>query len=364
MPDETTSLPESGHANGALPRLTERVLEALATAILVTDAEGRVLLANRRALQIIERERAAVVGKPVGELFPEVAALIAASPRDPDPARSQLRFRARDGRELVIGFTAAPIPDASGPGPCFAVLFRDITAAERLQAERDRLLQTAAAGRLFPAMLHELRNPLSAATSTLELLLEEPLDQELTGTLRALLGELRRMTLTLDGVGLLPADRNAVKHIAVDEALADAFRILEPLMRRKGIEGRCELPALPLLAFDRAAIRAVAFNLLNNAIQACATGATIRLAAALLPGPGLELTVEDTGPGMAPEVLAQCRELFFTTRPGGTGVGLALCQLVVDRGGGQMQIESAPGRGTRVRVRLPCVAGPAARTGG
>lgn len=354
MPEEIASLPERGPASGSLPRLTERVLEALATAILVTDAEGTVLLANRRALQIVGRERAAVEGRPVGELFPEVAAQIAASPRDPDPARSQLRFRAPDGRELVVGFTAAPIPDA--PGPCFAVLFRDITAAERLQAERDRLLQTAAAGRLFPAMLHELRNPLSAATATLELLLEEPHEPELTGTLHALLGELRRMTLTLDGVGVLPADRNLVKHIAVDAALADAFRILEPLMRRRGIEGRCELPTLPLLAFDRAAIRAVAFNLLNNAIQACGPGTTIRLSAALLPGPGLELSVEDTGPGMAPEVLAQCRELFFTTRPGGTGVGLALCQMVVDRCGGQMEIASAQDQGTRVRVRLPCVA--------
>ena len=101
-------------------------------------------------------------------------------------------------------------------------------------------------------------------------------------------------------------------------------------------------------------IRAIVFNLVTNSIYACREGDSITVAARLTRlGKDLVLTVADTGSGMTPEVLSRCKELFFTTRPNGSGIGLALCQSVIEKIGGDLSIRSEVGRGTVVTATLP-----------
>jgi two-component system NtrC family sensor kinase len=119
-------------------------------------------------------------------------------------------------------------------------------------------------------------------------------------------------------------------------------------------------PDLPPVPADAAALRQVLLNLLTNAIDATEPPGTITVSAAVLPqngrpGRSLELTVADTGHGMAPEELRRAVEPFYTTKaPGrGTGLGLAIVDHIVRAHGGQLEVESVRGQGTSVRVRLP-----------
>jgi signal transduction histidine kinase len=94
------------------------------------------------------------------------------------------------------------------------------------------------------------------------------------------------------------------------------------------------------------------FNLVQNAIQACRTGGKV-VVQSKLEDNWLEFSVEDTGQGMTPEVLARCRDLFFTTKVRGSGIGLSLCHQICKDAGGELRIESEPGQGTKITARVP-----------
>ncbi len=338
-------------------RLADRVLDAVPSAVLVADTEGRIVYANARAAEILERSPSWLAGRRLAEVVPEVAEHVAAPAAD--LASQQVEYRSPSGRLIHIGFRPADLRPVPGATPLRLVIFQDITETEKVRAERDRLLRIAAVGEVMPAMLHELQNPLATATAALEVLIEDLEPGRVQDDLHAVLGELRRMRLTLEGAGLVSEPAGDARNAAVDLALTETFRVLERQLAARGIRAHCAVPALPLLPVDAGVTRAVAFNLLNNAMQACRPGDAVELGARL-DGEALEYWVADTGPGMAPEVLAHCTDLFFTTKPSGSGIGLALCARTVERMGGRLQISSEPGRGTRALVRLPIAPGRAA----
>jgi PAS domain S-box-containing protein len=330
----------------------DRVLDALPTAVVVVDEGGRVVTANDRAAEILGVVPAELAGAALERVLPEWQDRRDDCGAAPDAdARSEFDHLRPDGSTVAVGLRVTPLA-SDGDGRLRLLCFQDVTPFRRIQQERDRLLQLAAVSEIMPSVLHELKNPLAAATAAMEIALEEAPAGPLQDDLHAILCELRRALLTLDGVGLLRPTGVRFRHAAIDLALTETFRILEGQLRGKGLTGRCLVPALPLLPLDPSLVRALAFNLLNNAIQACRRGDEIELSARIGAGT-LELHVTDSGPGMPPEVLARCRELFFTTRPNGSGVGLALCQSVAQAAGGSLEIASSPYLGTRVTVILP-----------
>ncbi len=347
---QTSAGPRSA---GVWDRLSTEMLERLPAGILVLDSDRRILTANLRAVAVLGQPLSSMVSRHLAEVLPEVAEKVGA-PGTPVPDDDRLRASVvrPDGRVVSVGFRGGDI--VVDGVTATVLLFQDLTGFDALRRERDRLLQLATVGEVLPAILHELKNPLAAVTTAVEVLLEEVPEGHVQTELHAILTEVRRMKLSFDGIGLINHGLRCERHSAIDYALIEAFRILEPQMTAKGMRCRCDVPALPLLAFDPAVLRAVLFNLLTNSIYACARGASIEVEARLrLPGPVFELSVTDSGTGMPPDVLARCRELFFTTKPSGSGIGLALCEGVVSGAGGLMEIESAEGRGTLVRVTVP-----------
>lgn len=253
----------------------------------------------------------------------------------------------------------------------------------RLREERDRLLQLAAVGEVLPSLLHELRNPIAGVTTALEVLVEDMEDGELRDTLHALLGELRRAQLTLQGIGTADrALRGDGSHHAIDNALRDACRVMSASAREAGVELRTDIPDLPLLPIDAPALRGVVFNLLNNAIAAARAegAASIPPATAAdgclpthrrtsvrsptvdvsvrLDDTTLVVIVQDTGTGMKPDVLARCTQLFFTTKARGSGIGLALARRTIESVGGSISVASELGQGTSVTLSIPIDADP------
>jgi len=164
----------------------------------------------------------------------------------------------------------------------------------------------------------------------------------------------RRLGLTIDGLGRFRHEVRSERHVAIDLAIREAFSLLEPQARARGIEGHTDIRDMPLLPFEAAAVRAVVFNLVTNSLHACREGQRIDLQAWFdRETSKFHLAVIDTGSGMTSDVLTRCTELFFTTKPKGSGIGLALCKGVADAVGGEMLVESTPGRGTRVSMTLP-----------
>ena len=223
-------------------------------------------------------------------------------------------------------------------------------------------MQFATLGDALPSILHELRNPLAAVSNSLELLIEEASD-EVRQDLAPVLWEIRRMKLTLHGVGGLFGTVHTSRETALDFAIGEACRILTWSAEPRGIRIVTDVPTLPLLPLDWGVVSGVVFNLVKNAIDACTAGDVITVGAELRGDEAFAVKVSDTGPGMPPDVLAHCRQIFYSTKSSGSGIGLALCQRIADVSGGQLEIASAPGAGTTVILTFPlCQRAPVPRT--
>lgn len=328
----------------------DQILDRIGAGVLVVDATGSVEYGNAGAAKILRRAPRELAGRTLAALFEIDPELTQTTEGE---TRREVAIPQADGATMMIGFSISPPCDRGSR----TVLFQEIGAMLELRRERDRLLQLAALGDTLPSILHELRNPLASVTNTLELCIEESVPP-LRDDLHAILGAVRSMNLMLQAVGGLVRPIHVTRHVAVDQAIREACRILEVTTTARGITLDSEIATLPLLPLDWGVISGVVFNLVKNAIDACRRGGVIRVRATLAAPDTFELAVSDNGAGMTPEVLARCRELFFTNKDKGSGIGLALCQGIAEKSGGSLRIESAVGAGTTVTLLVPVAIKP------
>jgi signal transduction histidine kinase len=335
--------------------LTE-IIDSVGTAILAAAEDGEIVFANARAKDLF------------GALFPEgfdpdtrrcdVAEVLApidslvVTQKSGGFRRPLLRVK-HDNVERTFGYTITPV-EGGPPGPAYVISFQDVTHVQRLEDERDRLLKLATVGEVMPMLLHETKNPLAAAVTTLELLLEERTEPALRVELHGVLVEIRRALLSLEGLGSVGRTLRSGRAHAIDHAVREVVALMEARARGHGVQLSCEIPSLPLLPLDPSTMRGIVLNLITNAIQACTQGhAHVLVQLKLDEVNTLRLDVIDSGQGMTPDILRRCRELFFTTKRTGTGIGLALCARLVEEAGGTLHIESASGRGTHIAITIP-----------
>jgi nitrogen fixation/metabolism regulation signal transduction histidine kinase len=243
-----------------------------------------------------------------------------------------------------------------GRPPGRIVLLEDVTDIVR----SGRL---AAWAEMTRRIAHEIKNPLTPIQLSVEhvrrvwqagdarfgSVLKECLDN-IQGQVRAL----RQIASEFSAYARVPEIRTTSTTIdQLFDAALDPYVTAPP----PGIAiSRTVPPGLPEIAVDRAVMARALVNLIENAIQAMASGGTLTLAAAPEDGRGparVRLTVSDSGSGIAPEILARIFEPYFSTKSGGTGLGLAIARRAVEEHGGTIDIRSGLGRGTVVTLVLP-----------
>lgn len=320
----------------------DEVLEQLPAAVCVLDRRGTVVDANARARELLQRPLA---GLDVADVLVPLTALLKTSGE-----HSSCEVVLPSGRTATLGYTIGHL--RSDADRRYVVSFRDISQVRALQEERDRLLKLAGVGSVLPTILHGLKNPLAAITVAVEVLCEEEVAPDIHQQLLAVLAEIRRMRLALEGVTAIGQDLRGPGFHAVDQTIREAVALLTARAESSHVHLRADVDTFSPLPFEPAVVSAIVFNLTVNALQACASGDTIRLHASCEAG-AFELTVSDTGSGMPEQVYRRCTELFFTTRRTGSGIGLALCRQLAERAGGGLEILSVPGFGTSITIRVP-----------
>ncbi|MDP4299630.1 sensor histidine kinase [Leptothrix discophora] len=241
----------------------------------------------------------------------------------------------------------------------YLALFGLIRRADQtMQRQREQLLdheKLAVIGEMSTAVAHGIRNPLASIRSSAELIQDGPpeLSQQsaadvisecdrLEHWVSELLSYARPMHAEQVPVVLLPL---------IEACLNDSRREFQ----RRGIEVENLVPAsLPAVRGNALLIGQVLRSLLSNALEACESAGHIRVQAVLDESCRcVTVSVTDNGPGMSPAQLRCAGQPFFTTKPRGLGVGLALARRIVERLGGRLEIDSAPGRGTSVHICMP-----------
>jgi two-component system sensor histidine kinase HydH len=227
---------------------------------------------------------------------------------------------------------------------------------DRLQNDLRRSERLAALGKLLAGVAHEVRNPLAGIRSTAQLWQRGVvgLDDESLGGLVHEVDRLEEIVSRLlqfsraDAQDLVPGDLNAV--------VAEAARLAEGSAESKAVRLEVDLQTdLPPVAMARSALLQVFRNLTTNAVQAMVAGGTLRLSTRVDPSRRLVLaSVDDTGPGLAPEVTGHLFEPFFTTKAEGTGLGLAIAREITLAHRGDLRAANRPdGPGASFTIVLP-----------
>ena len=218
--------------------------------------------------------------------------------------------------------------------------------------ESERL---AAVGRMAGGVAHEVRNPLSSIKG-LALLLKHkfPEHSRERDTADLLIQETERMNRTI--TEMLSFTRPAPLRLAPVDLGALLQRSLE-LVRTEAadsgvVTGLQVAPGLPAVEGDADRLQQVLMNVLLTGLQAMEEGGRLQVTAAA-DADGVEVRITDTGRGIAPELQAQVFFPYFTTKPGGSGIGLAISQKIIADHHGSIEIESESGQGATVVIRLP-----------
>lgn len=342
---------------------------------------------NRATFTIFGGEPASILGRSVLDLSPEVqpdgerssaAARKIAKATATHPLQTfQWVHQTVEGRRFEAEVRLKPFPQAEEDRLLLAFV-RDITLERSLQEQLNHAQKLDAVGRLAGGVAHDFNNMLGGISGAAELLeLQLPPDDSRKGYVRMIVETVERaaelagrlLTFSRKGKGVsIPVDLHRL--------LNDAIRIFG-----SGLDPRIEIDTdlaagRSTVSGDPSQLQNVFLNLLINGRDAMPDGGLLRVATRevvldqpaceespfdLLPGPYIEILVADAGSGMEEDVRSKIFEPFFTTKEEGrgTGLGLALAYSSVKHHGGEIRVESAPGKGTTFTLRLPSTPAPA-----
>jgi len=322
--------------------LHEAIVQSVQSGLVTLDREGRVTFLNRAGEHLTGYRREEVLGRAPAWLPPLTGG----------GERAEMDLENGRGERLRLGYAAFPLRTEAGAELGRAVIFQDLTQMRAMEERVQRSERLADLGRVAAGLAHELRNPLASMSGSLELLRDGAVRPEERRLMEIVLREATRLDQLvarfLEYSRPAPPRRAAVDLLRVAQETLEVFSH-DPASARTRVV--TELAAVRA-SCDPDQIRQVLWNLLVNACQASPTAAvTVRCGP--VPGGGAFLEVEDDGPGIAADDLSQIFTPFFTTKPSGTGLGLATVQRLVDAHGGSVSVRSEPGRGACFTVRLP-----------
>ncbi len=242
-------------------------------------------------------------------------------------------------------------------GALAASLRREARRRAALGDELRKAEHLAVLGRLLAGVAHEVRNPLAAIRSTVQLWERLPTQARTPESLAAVVGSVDRLNELVGRLLLFArAGHEGYRPVGVNAVTAEVLELVRASADAQGVALEADLaPDLPPVPGAAQAIGQVVLNLVTNALQAMPGGGRLTCRTRVAAG-RVELAVSDTGSGVAPDARDRVFEPFFTTRSGGTGLGLALCREVARQHGGDVTL-STDGPGATFRFTLPVTVG-------
>ncbi len=338
---------------GALRResaFTEQIINNLTAGLIVTNRLGEVRIVNQRAAEILRMEPADLAGRKLVEVLPTTAPLFVYSY---EAVGRECEVELADGTVVPLGFSNSFFADATEQRDAVIITFRDLSEVRDLQRRVRHSERLATIGSVAAGVAHEIRNPLFGISATAQILVRELSDGPLRDLSREMLDETRRLNELV--AQLVAFGRpHALRLADVEPAriARDAVEAVKARAAEAGVTIRVRAhDSLSVLA-DADQIKQVMLNLLLNAIEAN-PGGRVDVSVSRAGADEVAFRVRDRGPGIPPGQAEKVFDLFFTTKPHGSGIGLAISSRIVQDHGGAISATNAPDGGALFEVRLP-----------
>jgi len=357
-------------------------LRSIAEGVITTDTDGRVVLMNRVAEELTDWSQQDAAGQPACEVFwivneksrsqcINLPLAVLAKGRTIELSEETVLI-SRNGIERLLSANAAPIYDHDRETVGVVMVFRDITEEQRLKEEILNARRLESLGILAGGIAHDFNNLLTGILGNITLARMTTTDNrpETEKLIRAEKACLRARDLTQQ---LLTFSRGGAP-VRKTASIADLLRETA-LFALRGSNVQCRFAIADDLwpaDVDEGQIAQVINNLVINADQAMPDGGTISVAAAnitvtprnhlpLTAGRYIKVTVQDSGPGIAPDNLDKIFDPYFTTKKTGSGLGLASCYAIIKKHDGHISVQSPPGQGAAFTIYLAAARTPPQR---
>jgi two-component system NtrC family sensor kinase len=349
-----------------------KIIQSSPNAIIVADLKGKIIVWNRAAEEILGYQAQNTVNKMnIEDIYPEgMATKIIEMMHSPEyGGKGRLRsyplsYERHDGEIVEGSLSATIIYDTKGNELAFVNIFVDLK--ERLDMERklrqtqEQLLQSeklVSIGRLSAGVAHEINNPLTTILTS-SMLIQEDMDagDHIYRELKTISDEALRCRKIVTSLLDFARQTKPTKQLNdLNEIVRQSFVLTRKQAAFQDVSVELNLSEnLPDICLDKDQIQQALINLTLNAIEATDPGGRIDLTTLFdSKTDTVEISVRDTGIGIQPENLDKIFDPFFTTTEGGTGLGLAVTHGIIEQHGGTINVESKPGQGTCVTIRLP-----------
>jgi len=332
------------------------VVRSIQDAVVLLDANGVVLFANKEAQERLAPKNDSLEGASLASVLgPEhpLLALVQSTVAGTEAHDVPLALPA-GGTYLVSFFRLGRERVPAG----LLIVLRDLQPVIELETALDSSNRLARLGTLISGLAHQLRSPLNGMNMRLELLRHEAGDKGAKH-----IDKLRHEVTRLDEA--IEALLRFMRPEQLKLSVFDMNELLKELggrvnSERVKVEYQLD-PALPSVQSDRGLISEALSNLITNAEQAMVDGGGLTLSSSL-QGSSVEVTVADSGPGIAREQLDRIFDLYYTTKAGGSGLGLPFAMRAIELNGGKIAIDSELGQGTVCKVTIPIAANAPAKS--
>jgi PAS domain S-box-containing protein len=337
------------------------VMAGLEDGLLLFTRDARAVMISPAAEKFLGAPAGQLLGRRVTEIFPPGHPLREALHIESDElseVAAEADLETSEGSRRVNVSVQAIQEDGERIGAM--VTLRDLDSLESIDTQLQVSERLAALGRITAGVAHEVKNPLNSMRLWLENL-KESLPADGDGASQQAVQVLDKEIDRLDQVVKRFLDFTRPMDVRLEatqlaDLLKEVLEIAKPQLQKSNIQLAQLLPIdVPEVYVDRALLKQAVLNLVLNAAEAMPGGGQLRLVLSRR-GEMAEITVGDTGKGIPPENRQKIFQLFFTTRPGGSGIGLASTFRIVQLHNGSIDFTSEVGRGTTFRIELPLAA--------
>jgi two-component system, NtrC family, sensor histidine kinase PilS len=341
-----------------LQAFKDLVFQSVGTGLIALDLEHRVTAFNHAAEEITGVAAPHAIGQAwsslIGSVIPlePIESVIAANPRA--STRHEAVLRRPDGTNVPVRMTFSALRSGEGERLGLISACEDLSAIREMESRMRQADRLATVGRMAANIAHEIRNPLASLTGAIEVLTSPLTADDARERLSQIVAhESERLNHIIKN--FLEYARPAPLSIATFDVAAAAEEVLL-LLEHRTSSGSLKVirefaPTIPW-AVDAQQFRQILWNLCLNAVEAMPEGGELRVSVSVR-GATLEVAVSDTGDGIAAADVSHVFEPFFSTKPEGTGLGLALVHRIVQDHGGEIDVRSSPGLGTTFTLTLP-----------
>lgn len=348
----------------------ENILTSLEDGVILVDRHGKISFFNQAAEILTDLPESQVLRQDYSSLFgktPWVVEMVQKSePPRQTGSRGEGDLALARGRQIPVNLTVSPLEDRAGRFLGTILLLRDLTYRKEMEEDLKRADRLALLGTLAAGLAHEIKNPLSGIKGAAQLLKREVnSNPSLLQYADIVVREVDRVNRLIEQ--LLDLSRPA-------ELNLDALNIHEILDQVLLLEceavAECHVsvkknfdPSLPPIRGDRGQLTQVFLNLVKNAFQAMNGRGSLKVTTRMETdfhirehgrerGKFIWVDIEDDGPGIKDEDLPQIFSPFFSTKNGGTGLGLSVCYRIIKEHGGLIRVDSREGAGASFKVSL------------